>query len=86
MPIEIHTSQIQRKIKIRIQDYGIGIAKDDLKRIFEKFYRVERAENVLGTGLGLCISKGIIEAHNGQITVESAPGKGSVFNIELPLE
>jgi two-component system sensor histidine kinase KdpD len=85
-PVEIRASQIQRKVKIQIQDYGIGIARDDLKRIFEKFYRVERSENVSGTGLGLCISKGIVEAHNGQITVESAPGKGSVFNIEVPLE
>lgn len=85
-PVEIGISFVQRKAKIQIQDYGIGISRDDLKRIFEKFYRVERAENVLGTGLGLCISKSIIEAHNGQITVESAPGKGSVFSIEIPLE
>ncbi|MFA5089742.1 MAG: DUF4118 domain-containing protein [Candidatus Omnitrophota bacterium] len=85
-PVEIRASQIEGKVKIDIQDYGIGIAKDDLKRIFEKFYRVESSENVLGTGLGLCISKSIVEAHNGQITVESMPGKGSVFNIEVPLE
>ncbi len=85
-PVEIRAFHLQPKVKIEIQDYGIGIVRDDLKRIFEKFYRVERAENVSGTGLGLCISKSIIEAHNGQITVESIPGKGSVFSIEIPLE
>jgi two-component system, OmpR family, sensor histidine kinase KdpD len=85
-PVEIRASFAQGKVKIQIQDYGIGIFGDDIKRIFEKFYRVERAENVSGTGLGLCISKGIIEAHNGKITAESALGKGSVFNIEIPLE
>jgi two-component system sensor histidine kinase KdpD len=85
-PVEIRACLIQGKVKIQIQDYGIGIAKGDLRRIFEKFYRVERSENVSGTGLGLCISKGIVEAHNGRITVESMSRKGSVFSIEIPLE
>lgn len=85
-PVEIRATFVQRKVQVKIQDYGMGIPREDLKRIFEKFYRVERSQNVLGTGLGLCISKGIIEAHGGEISVESAPGKGSTFTVELPLE
>jgi len=85
-PVEIRVSLLQRRAKIQIQDYGLGIAGDDLNRIFEKFYRVERAENVSGTGLGLCISKGIVEAHNGRITAESILSKGSIFSIEIPVE
>jgi len=85
-PIEIKAARLQHKAKFEIRDYGRGIPKEDLRRIFEKFYRVEKSQDVSGTGLGLCISRGIVEAHGGQITVESAPGKGSTFIIELPLE
>lgn len=85
-PVEIRATFVQRKAQVKIQDYGLGIHREDLKRIFEKFYRVERSQNVLGTGLGLCISKGIIEAHGGEVSVESTPGKGSTFTVELPLE
>jgi signal transduction histidine kinase len=56
-----------------------------LGRIFDKFYRVERVQNVPGTGLGLSISKNIIEAHSGHISAESILGKGTAFIIELPL-
>jgi len=85
-PVEIRADFFQHKAQVRIRDYGAGIPKEDLKRIFEKFYRVERSQNVPGTGLGLCISKNIIEAHSGKISVESAPAKGSTFIVELPLE
>jgi two-component system, OmpR family, sensor histidine kinase KdpD len=85
-PIEIRASCKQNTMNVEIEDHGIGISSNELKHIFEKFYRVEKPENVSGTGLGLCISKGIVEAHKGKITVESAPGKGSIFNIEIPLE
>ncbi len=85
-PVEISASCLQRKVQIKIRDHGLGISKEDHRRIFEKFYRVERSQNVLGTGLGLCISKSIIEAHGGQIGVESTLGKGAIFAIELPLE
>jgi len=85
-PIEISAFCVQNKARIKIEDHGLGIPREDLKRIFDKFYRVERSQNVSGTGLGLCISKGIIEAHGGKITVDSAVDKGSVFTLELPLE
>ncbi len=85
-PIEIRAAFVQHKVQVKIQDYGMGIPREDFKRIFEKFYRVGRSQNVSGTGLGLCIAKGIIEAHGGTISVESTPGKGSIFTVEIPLE
>ena len=84
--IEIGASCIGQKARIFVRDYGYGIPKEDLGRIFNKFYRVQRAQNVLGTGLGLSISKNIIEAHGGYISAESVLGKGATFIIELPLE
>ncbi len=73
-------------IKIKVEDTGIGISKEDLPRIFEKFYRVktDQTQKIGGTGLGLPIVKGIIEAHLGSIQVESEPGKGTTFTAFLP--
>ena len=84
--IEIGASCIGQKARISVRDYGYGIPKEDLERIFNKFYRVQAAQNVSGTGLGLSISRNIIEAHGGHINAENAPGKGAAFIIELPLE
>jgi len=84
--VEIEASCIGNKIRISVRDYGYGIPKEDLGRIFDKFYRVQRAQNVLGTGLGLSISKNIVEAHGGLINAESVLGNGATFIIELPLE
>ena len=84
--IEIEAFCAGEKTRVSVRDYGYGIPKEDLGRIFDKFYRVQRAQNVLGTGLGLSISKNIIEAHGGHISAESVLGKGATFIIELPLE
>jgi len=83
--IEINASHLGHMARISIQDHGPGIAKDDLGRVFDKFYRVGRSQNISGTGLGLCISKGIVEAHGGRIMAESVYGKGAIFSVELPL-
>jgi two-component system phosphate regulon sensor histidine kinase PhoR len=75
-------------VLIEVADNGCGISHEDLKRIFEKFYRVPRAENAdeIGTGLGLAFVHEIIEMHGGRVDVESELGKGSTFTLRLPLQ
>jgi two-component system phosphate regulon sensor histidine kinase PhoR len=75
-------------IRIRITDQGMGIAKKHLPRLFERFYRVDKARSrkLGGTGLGLAIVKHIAQAHGGRIAVESKLGEGSTFTLELPAE
>jgi PAS domain S-box-containing protein len=82
-------AQIEGKmVKCEISDQGIGIAKEDIPRIFEKFYRVDNSDvsEIPGTGLGLPIVKHIVESHGGTISVKSKLGKGSTFTVLLPFE
>jgi heavy metal sensor kinase len=72
---------------VSVEDTGIGIAQGDQTRIFERFYRVDKARSreLGGAGLGLAIAQWIVQLHHGSITVQSEPGKGSVFQVEIPL-
>ena len=67
-----------------VQDNGVGIAADDLPRIFERFYKADRARSSGGTGLGLAISRHLVEAHGGEIWAESVEGQGSTFFFSIP--
>jgi signal transduction histidine kinase len=72
---------------ISVKDHGVGIPPEYIDRVFERFYRVPSDNiSVRGTGLGLFISRRIVEAHHGEITVQSALGEGTTFNIKLPLK
>jgi len=82
----IKTEQRPGYLRVLVADFGIGMTKKEIERIFERFYRVEDKKFMAsGLGMGLYISTEIINAHNGKIGVESEPGKGSTFYFDLPV-
>ena len=83
--VKVSLSQIKNKIRISVSDTGIGIPKEDLNHIFERFYRsdLSRARETGGTGIGLTITKALVEAHGGTIKIDSEVGKGTDVIIEL---
>jgi two-component system phosphate regulon sensor histidine kinase PhoR len=85
--IIITTANVQNNIIVRVSDNGMGISKENQKRIFEKLFRVPSGNlhDIKGFGLGLSYVKAIVELHNGEIGVESTPGKGSTFKFLIPL-
>ncbi len=85
--VRIAATQHDGRLSLSMRDHGIGIARAEHQRIFEKFYRVDcrRTTEVGGSGLGLSLVQHIVHAHRGEIRVESTPGHGSTFTITLPL-
>jgi two-component system sensor histidine kinase SenX3 len=84
--VEVIAASDQSEVVVRVSDTGIGIPESYLTRIFERFYRVDKARSkeTGGTGLGLSIVRHIAENHGGLVTVESTPGEGSTFTVHLP--
>jgi two-component system phosphate regulon sensor histidine kinase PhoR len=84
--VTVTAQGIGQFIEIKVSDTGVGIPEEEMPKIFEKFYRVKhpRTRHVTGTGLGLSLVKGIVEAYHGSVGVESVPGKGTTFTVLLP--
>jgi len=83
--ITVEIKEGKDKVKIEIKDTGIGISEEDMKHIWDKYYKVEKTneKKMIGTGLGLAIVKNILEAHNANFNVESIVNKGTTFWFEL---
>jgi two-component system sensor histidine kinase KdpD len=84
--VEINARVSGAFLEVEVADRGIGIPPEDLVRVFDKFYRVQRPDNVNGTGLGLSICKGIVNAHGGFIAAENRPGGGVIVTFGLPVD
>jgi two-component system phosphate regulon sensor histidine kinase PhoR len=86
--VKINTVSDGKNFTIRVEDNGIGMSKETIKKVFERFYRAHTGNihNVKGFGLGLSYVKTMVEAHHGHIRVESTLGKGSIFTIDFPLK
>ncbi len=91
--IDVIRDDVARRVQLRVEDNGAGIAPDDLPQVFDRFYRADKARGrdqtaggtAGGTGLGLSICKAIVESHGGQISAHSELGSGAVFTVRLPL-
>ena len=82
--ISIHAQAQDEYVRVQLQDTGIGVAPQHLPHLFERFYKVNRSRRDSGTGLGLSIVKQLVEAHGGQIRVESKEGEGCIFTFTIP--
>jgi two-component system phosphate regulon sensor histidine kinase PhoR len=82
----VDAAQFGDKVMVKVQDWGCGISPEHLPRLFERFYRVDKARSRKqgGTGLGLAIVKHIVQSHGGEVVVYSTPGQGSTFTLILP--
>ena len=85
LPITIRAEVTGSELHLTVLDEGLGFPEEDATRIFDKFYRVQRSTEVTGTGLGLPISKGIVEAHGGRIWAANQASRGAAFTIVLPI-
>jgi len=83
--VTLAATAVEDEVEISVRDTGVGINAEDQGRIFEEFYQVGRAKTQEGTGLGLALTRRLVELHHGRLSVESTPGVGSTFTVILPL-
>jgi two-component system phosphate regulon sensor histidine kinase PhoR len=83
--LTVRVRQEKNRIEVEVVDTGVGIPLEEQARLFERFYKSDRARRSEGTGLGLAIAKNIVQSHGGLISVESTPGEGATFHFSLPL-
>jgi len=82
--VALMAEAVDGSVRFAVRDSGVGISEEEVPRIFERFYRVDKSRTGSGTGLGLSIAKHIVEAHGGKIWVESVDGRGSTFYFTIP--
>ncbi|MBV8418083.1 MAG: sensor histidine kinase, partial [Verrucomicrobia bacterium] len=83
--IFVACAQADNTIEARVRDNGIGIPPEEQPRIWDRLYRGDKSRAQRGLGLGLSLVKAVVEAHGGQVTVQSGPGPGSEFTVRLPI-
>ena len=85
--VEVRVARDRRNVLISVSDTGIGIAKEDIPRVFSRFWRSEasREREAGGLGVGLALTKEIVDRHNGTISVDSEEGVGTTFTLHLPI-
>ena len=81
--IRVEITQEAKSVRVTVEDSGVGMASEDLKHVFDRFYRGR--EDRPGSGLGLSITRDLVRLHGGDVTARSAPGKGSTFSALLPM-
>ena len=82
--VTLSVSARETAVELQVRDTGLGIGRDELPHIFERFYKVDRSRRDGGTGLGLAIVKHIVQLHGGEVKAESEQGMGSTFSFALP--
>jgi len=85
-PIDVRAQRVNNAVLVTVADHGPGIPANKRRSVFDKFYRLESRGQVSGSGLGLAVSKGLVEGHGGRIWVEETPGGGATLLFELPLD
>jgi signal transduction histidine kinase len=85
-PIEVSVTRVGERARLTVRDHGIGVDPAQHERIFDRFERGVLSHNYGGLGLGLYICRRIVQSHHGTIRVDSEPGQGATFTVELPLQ
>jgi signal transduction histidine kinase len=84
--VDVWLGRVAGSVALRVSDTGVGIAEEDCRHLFDRFYRAPGSEGVPGAGLGLSIVKAIVDAHGGSVSVQSELGAGTTFDVRLPVE
>jgi two-component system, OmpR family, sensor histidine kinase KdpD len=85
LPVEVRVQRAADALRVAVADRGPGIPADRRTAVFDKFYRLDRGASIQGSGLGLAVSKGLVEGHGGRLWIEETPGGGATFLFDLPL-